>query len=88
MSVRNDFGGWSTDGSTIVYSSNKRNAAYFDLYTQKINEEPKLVHQTSNDIHSVAFKAYSNDLKKILFTEERTNRYQYLKILDIDSKRE
>ena len=85
MSVRNDFGGWSTDGSTIVYSSNKRDAAYFDLYTQKINEEPELVYQTSNDVHSVAFKAYSNDLKKIVFTEERTNRYQYLKILDIES---
>ena len=85
MSVRNDFGGWSTDGSTIVYSSNKRDAAYFDLYTQKINGDPELVYQTSNDVHSVAFKAYSNDLKKIVFTEERTNRYQYLKILDIET---
>ena len=84
-SIRNDFGGWSSDGSSIVYSSNKRDLAYFDLYVQPINGDSKLVHQTGGDIHNVSFTAFSNNKQFILFTEERTNRYQYLKLLEIES---
>ncbi len=85
MSVRNDFGGWSNDGKSIVYSSNKRDAAYFDLYVQPIGEEAKLVHKTGEGVHNVSFLAFSNNKNFILFTEERTNRYQFLKLLDISN---
>tara|TARA_B110000116_G_scaffold73399_1_gene63639 strand:- start:900 stop:2717 length:1818 start_codon:yes stop_codon:yes gene_type:complete len=83
--IRNDFGGWSNDGNTVVYSSNKRDLGYFDLYTHSINGSSKLIHQTGDNIHNVSFKAFSNNQKFILFTEERTNRYQYLKLLDIET---
>jgi dipeptidyl aminopeptidase/acylaminoacyl peptidase len=70
------FGDWSPDGSKIAFSSNRRNAAYFDIYIQDLKtKEISLIYQSdaSNSIEnwspngnylvlSVASGSANNDL--------------------------
>jgi dipeptidyl aminopeptidase/acylaminoacyl peptidase len=39
------FGEWSSDGSQIIFAANRRHPALFDLYTQTINGETRMVWQ-------------------------------------------
>ena len=66
--VRHNFGDWSEDGSKIFYASNKRDRAYFDIYSMDLATGGETMLYQQNG--SVNFAAISEDGAKIVVTKD------------------
>lgn len=76
-------GGFSPDGKRISFASNRRNKAFFDIYTLALpGGEAKLVYQ--NDGYNVAGR-WSPDGKKMLVGTWRSNFDSDLAVLDLET---
>jgi dipeptidyl aminopeptidase/acylaminoacyl peptidase len=74
------FGGWSQDGSRIIYSSNQRDSRYFDIYERYIESgETKQLYQHDGTNH--AFR-YSLDGRYVLMNRWYSNVNNQLFMLD------
>jgi dipeptidyl aminopeptidase/acylaminoacyl peptidase len=74
------FGGWSPDGSRIIYSSNERDSRYFDIYERNIktgDTQQLLQHDGMNH----AFR-YSLDGRYVLVSRSYSNVNNQLFSLD------
>ncbi|HEV2580318.1 MAG TPA: S9 family peptidase [Ktedonobacteraceae bacterium] len=74
------FGAWSPDGTRFVYTSNERDARYFDLYeyTLKVGQA-RLLHQS--DYYNQALR-YSPDGRSVLVQRVHSNVHLQLLLLD------
>ncbi len=86
--VRHNFGGWSDDGKQIYYSSNKRNAQFFDIYAMSVADgKEELLYQQDG---SNSFAGASDSGDKIIVSRSGTelsldnNLYLY----DVKTKKE
>ncbi|WP_201385669.1 S9 family peptidase [Ktedonobacter sp. SOSP1-85] len=81
--VMHSFGGWSPDGERIVYSSNERDARFFDVYEMQVNtgESRLLLEQDGSNmpVH------YSPDGKQVLVRRVESLSRNSLILIDIDS---
>ncbi|HEY6287593.1 MAG TPA: S9 family peptidase [Ktedonobacteraceae bacterium] len=74
------FGGWSPDGSRIIYSSNERDSRYFDIYERNVETgETKQLYQHDGTNH--AFR-YSLDGHYVLMSRWYSNVNNQLFLLD------
>lgn len=65
--VRNNFGGWSKDGSKIFYASNKRDKTYFDIYSMDVvTGQEKLLYQQNG---SMDFVTADDDGSRIIVSK-------------------
>lgn len=77
------FGSWSPDGTQIAHASNRREAAYFDLYlTDVATGETRLTLQQDRNL-SVA--DWSPDGRQLLVLEQLSNTDHNLFVLDLQS---
>jgi dipeptidyl aminopeptidase/acylaminoacyl peptidase len=75
------FGGWSPDGSRIIYSSNERDSRYFDIYERNVeSDETQQLLQHDGTNH--AFR-YSLDGRYVLMNRAYSNVSNQLFLLDI-----
>jgi dipeptidyl aminopeptidase/acylaminoacyl peptidase len=74
------FGGWSPDGTRIAYSSNERDARYFDVYERfmETGETRQLLQDDGTNYAS----GYSPDGRYVLISRELTNVRTQLLLLD------
>lgn len=86
--VRHNFGGWSDDGARIYYSSNKRNAQFFDIYAMTVADgKEELLYQQDG---SNSFADASDNGDKIIISRSGielsldNNLYLY----DVKTKKE
>ncbi len=78
--TQNDFGGWSTDGKSIFYTSNARDPKYFDCYVMDIaDKKPRLVYQRDSVMHAAAI---SNDGRFIALEETHSEVDNDILIVD------
>ncbi|HXX78547.1 MAG TPA: hypothetical protein VEI53_08660, partial [Ktedonobacteraceae bacterium] len=78
--VIHNFGGWSPDGTRIIYSSNERDIRYFDIYERDMKTgETKLLYQ--QDGTNYAFR-YSHDGRSVLMSRAYSNVNNQLFLLD------
>jgi dipeptidyl aminopeptidase/acylaminoacyl peptidase len=80
--VIHNWGGWSFDGSAIAYSSNERDAAYFDIYVRHMPDgEPRRVLQHDGNNYVVA---WSTDGERLIVSRPTSlmNNDLYLVPLD------
>ena len=78
------FGGWSPDNAYISYSSNERDARYFDVYERNIETgEVTLLfqHDGTNNVGQ-----YSPDGQFLLVTRDEDNVHSQLLLLDRSTK--
>jgi dipeptidyl aminopeptidase/acylaminoacyl peptidase len=81
LDVMHIFGGWSPDGSRITYSSNERDARYFDVYEYNIARgEVKLVLCHDGTNYSLG---YSPDGQQVLISRTSSNTRNQLLLVDI-----
>ncbi|WP_059173829.1 S9 family peptidase [Bacillus sp. FJAT-27445] len=77
------YGGSSPDGNWIAWSSNRRNAAQFDIYVQNLETlEFKKVYQGDGMYHAVK---WSPDGQSLLIDRVNTNLDNDLGLLNLDS---
>jgi dipeptidyl aminopeptidase/acylaminoacyl peptidase len=74
------FGGWSPDGSRIIYSSNERDSRYFDIYERNL-ETGKTQQLFQHDGTNHAFR-YSLDGRYVLMSRAHSNVRNQLFLLD------
>jgi dipeptidyl aminopeptidase/acylaminoacyl peptidase len=74
------FGGWSPDGTRITYSSNERDARYFDVYERSMQagETRQLLQHDGTNYAS----GYSPDGRYVLVSRVLTNVHTQLFLLD------
>ncbi len=74
------FGGWSPDGTRITYSSNERDARYFDVYERSMEtgETRQLLQHDGTNYAS----GYSPDGRYVLISRVLTNVRTQLLLLD------
>jgi dipeptidyl aminopeptidase/acylaminoacyl peptidase len=78
--VIHNFGGWSPDGTHIIYSSNERDSRYFDIYERDMRTgETKQLYQ--QDGTNFAFR-YSRDGRCVLMSRAYSNVKNQLFQLD------
>jgi dipeptidyl aminopeptidase/acylaminoacyl peptidase len=77
------FGGWSEDGSRIIYSSNERDSRYFDIYERNIVTGETL-QLLQHDGTNHAFR-YSIDGRYVLMSRSYSNVNDQLFLLDTKS---
>ncbi|GHO86199.1 S9 family peptidase [Dictyobacter formicarum] len=80
LDVMHIFGGWSPDGQHITYSSNERDARYFDIYEMEIATGERrllLQHNGTNYAHS-----YSPDGSQIHLTRWLSNTRSQVLLVD------
>src|SRR5215831_647453 len=78
--VIHNFGGWSPDGSRIIYASNERDSRYFDIYERDVKTgETTLLYQ--QDGTNYAFR-YSHDGRTVLMSRAYSNVNNQLFSLD------
>ena len=54
--VIHDFGGWSPDEGSILFSSNARDRAFFDVYTMQLSTgRPRFVHRSDHTNYGVGW---------------------------------
>jgi dipeptidyl aminopeptidase/acylaminoacyl peptidase len=80
------FGGWSHDGTRIAFSANRSKDDRFDVFVQKLGEEPRLLKQGPGGYYSAV--GWSPDDKHILVSRAESNFNQDLFVLDADSGKE
>ena len=74
------FGGWSPDGSRIIYSANERDSHYFDIYERHIESgETKQLYQQDGTNHAFG---YSLDGHYVLMSRSYSNVSNQLFMLD------
>ena len=74
------FGGWSPDGSRILYSSNERDSRYFDIYERNMKTgETKQLYQQDGTNHAMR---YSHDGHYALMSRAYSNVNNQLFMLD------
>ena len=82
--VMHVYGGWSPDGKSISYASNRRDAAHFDVYVHEVPEgEAKIVHQEDGSNTPVA---WSPDGKKLIVSHADTSAFNQLILVDLESE--
>ncbi len=74
------FGGWSPDGSRIIYSSNERDSRYFDIYERNV-ETGETTQLFQHDGTNHAFR-YSLDGHYVLMSRWYSNVNNQLFMLD------
>ncbi|HEX5553612.1 MAG TPA: S9 family peptidase [Chitinophagaceae bacterium] len=78
------FGGWSHDGRTMYYVSNKRDPRFFDLYKMDtVLWKTEMIYQNNNGLDVGAF---SNSEKYLLLTKAITSSKNDLFLYDRESK--
>lgn len=80
LEVMHIFGGWSPDGQCITYSSNERDARYFDVYEMEIATSERrllLQHNGTNYAHG-----YSPDGSQIHLTRWLSNTRSQVLLVD------
>ncbi|MDQ0177983.1 S9 family peptidase [Bacillus chungangensis] len=78
------FGGWSTDEHHIVFSSNRRNSGYFDLFVLNMQtRQEQMVFEYDGNCVPIC---WLKDSKKIVIRIQETNIDHSLYILDIETK--
>lgn len=77
------FGGWSPDGTRITYSSNERDARYFDVYERNIKNGQ--THRLLQDDSTNYARCYSPDGKYVLVARQETNTRNQLFLVDTTS---
>ncbi|GER86211.1 peptidase S9 [Dictyobacter vulcani] len=79
------FGGWSPDGQSITYSSNERDARYFDVYELDIaGGEPRLLLQQDGTNYS---SGYSPDGSQVLVSRWISNTQSQFFLVERESGR-
>ncbi|WP_139343345.1 S9 family peptidase [Virgibacillus siamensis] len=79
-----EFGGWSTDGTKIAYSSNRRHPGYFDVYIFDLaTKTEKKVYEIDGNCTPLC---WTKDGGKLLLSIPETNIDQSLYVLDLDTK--
>ncbi|MDN4608115.1 S9 family peptidase [Sporosarcina highlanderae] len=79
-----NFGGWSTDESKIIYSSNRRNAGCFDIFMLDIaTGEEKAVYEYDGNCVPICW--ITNSENEIIVSIQETNIDNSLYLLTIDS---
>ncbi len=74
------FGGWSPDGTRITYSSNERDARYFDVYERHMESgEIKLLLSQDGTNY---VQGYAPDGQQVLVTRHETNFRNQLILVD------
>lgn len=82
--VIHEFGGFSPDGKSILYASNGRDQAHFDLYTMDLaTGEATCIHQGEGMLGPAGF---SPDGSKVLFSRHTSNLNNDLFLLDVATK--
>ncbi len=77
------FGDWSPDGTRFTYSSNERDARYFDVYERILETgQTRLVLQQDGTNHAVS---YSRDGGYVLVSRLHSNIHSQLFLLDVAS---
>lgn len=75
------FGGWSPDGKSIAFSSNKRNRMFFDVYIMDVNtRESRLVFQHDSTNHVAC---WTPDSQGLIIRRSVSNMDQDLYYLDL-----
>lgn len=83
--VIHDFGGFTPDGKGILYASNARDKANFDLYVQDLaGGEPRMIHRGEGMLSPAGF---SPDGTKVLFSRATSNLNNDLFVLDLTTGR-
>jgi dipeptidyl aminopeptidase/acylaminoacyl peptidase len=83
LEVMHLFGGWSPDGSRITYSSNERDARYFDVYEYTIaSGEIHLILRHDGTNYSAG---YSPDGSQVLVSRHLSNTRSQLLLIDLTS---
>ncbi|HEX4205873.1 MAG TPA: S9 family peptidase [Ktedonobacteraceae bacterium] len=77
------FGGWSPDGNRIVYSSNERDARFFDVYERDITNGERKLLLSSDDTNYVG--SYSPDGRYVLVARQESNTRNQLLLVDTSS---
>lgn len=78
------FGGWSRDGKSFAFTSNRRHAVHFDIYVQSLDsDEAELLHEVEGSFN---ISGWSPDNKQLLVNEMRTPFDRELYLFDLASK--
>ncbi|HEX6484331.1 MAG TPA: S9 family peptidase [Ktedonobacteraceae bacterium] len=78
------FGDWSPDGTSIIYSSNERDRRYFDVYELSLeNHQGRLLLQQDGTNFPIS---YSPDGKQVLVGRYESNIRNQLILLDIETQ--
>ncbi|MBI4641643.1 MAG: S9 family peptidase [Candidatus Tectomicrobia bacterium] len=70
-STIHQFGGWSPDGAQIAFSSNKRHAAFFDIYTMNVETKEEKVVFKHDGMNGV--EAWTPDGQKLILSRNNTD---------------
>ncbi|MBY0522735.1 MAG: S9 family peptidase [Gemmataceae bacterium] len=77
------FGGWSHDGTQFAFSANREDPSRFDIYTQKLDGDARLVAKGPGGYFSP--RGWSPDDASILISRPESNYNQDLYIADVKS---
>ncbi|CAN5277499.1 S9 family peptidase [soil metagenome] len=86
--IRHNFGDISEDGTKIYYSSNKRNAEFFDIYSMNLaDSKEELIYQQDGSNSFAAADAFG---RKIIVSRSGTefSLDNNLYLIDVESKKE
>ncbi|HZR43682.1 MAG TPA: prolyl oligopeptidase family serine peptidase, partial [Ktedonobacteraceae bacterium] len=75
------FGDWSPDGSRITYSSNERDARYFDVYEHHLESGKKRLLLQDDSTNYV--RSYSPDGKYVLVARQESNTRNELLLINV-----
>ena len=79
-----NFGGWSRDGKTLYYSSNKRNPQFFDQYKMDTDTwSPKMIYKNDNGFDVIAM---SDNERYLVLTENLTTSSNNIYLVDQQMK--
>ncbi len=81
--VIHQFGGWAPDGRRYCYSSNERDARFFDVYERSVDDEqPRLILAHDGTNHAAG---YSPDGQSVIVLREESNVRNSLLLVEVTS---